>query len=211
MVLAYACFVCAGFPLIIKKLKDLVPVLVNCFLDFIPSGHTMPLLNAESFDCLLCILQSIDIAFGFFIYGTDKGKSEYQLPQGQSDVTVWDESISSLLMKKILLAFWQLSKKVWPQYKFSDRYLCSHMTMLDSFFSFNSIVWFDFLSFAYGSVIKFVISPLTLFMYYLLFLWWVQCCSCILNWSSSFYFCLAGWRQIFYLEHFDYGNTFAIQ
>jgi hypothetical protein len=119
---------------------DLVPVLVNCFLDFIPSAHTMPLLNAQSFDCLLCILQSIDIAFRFFIYGTDKGKSEYQLPQGQSDVTVWDESISSLLMKKILLAFWQLSEKVWPQYKFSDHYLCSHMTMLDCFFSFNSIV-----------------------------------------------------------------------
>ncbi|KAE8098634.1 hypothetical protein FH972_016679 [Carpinus fangiana] len=101
----------AGFPLIIKKLKDLVPVLVNCFLDFIPSAHTMPLLNAQSFDCLLCILQSIGIAFGFFIYGTDKGISEYQLPQGQSDVTVWDESVSSLLMKKILLAFWQLSEK----------------------------------------------------------------------------------------------------
>ncbi|KAE8125193.1 hypothetical protein FH972_020026 [Carpinus fangiana] len=106
----------AGFPLIIKKLKDLVPVLVNCFQDFIPSAHTMPLLDAQSFDCLLCILQSIDIAFRFFIYGTDKGKSEYRLPQGQSDVTVWDESISSLLMKKIILAFplnptWQLSEK----------------------------------------------------------------------------------------------------
>ncbi|XP_062167443.1 uncharacterized protein LOC133873715 isoform X1 [Alnus glutinosa] len=106
----------AGFPIIIKKLKDLVPVLVNCFQDFIPSTHTMPLLDAQSFDCLFCILQSIDIAFRFFIYGTDKGKSEYRLPHGQSDVTVWDETISSLLMKKILLAFplnptWQLSEK----------------------------------------------------------------------------------------------------
>jgi hypothetical protein len=145
MVVDHACFVCAGFPLIIKKLKDLVPVLVNCFQDFIPSAHTMPLLDAQSFDCLLCILQSIDIAFRFFIYGTDKGKSEYRLPQGQSDVTVWDESIPSLLMKKILLVFplnpmWQLSEKVWSLYKFSDHYLCSYMTMLDSFFSFNSIV-----------------------------------------------------------------------
>ncbi|XP_059463584.1 uncharacterized protein LOC132192307 isoform X2 [Corylus avellana] len=129
----------AGFPLIIKKLKDLVPVLVNCFQDFIPSAHTMPLLDAQSFDCLLCILQSIDIAFRFYIYGTDKGKSEYQLPQGQSDVTVWDESISSLLMKKILLAFplnptWQLSEKICNGTRFGKGVWEKHLLSLLPFF-----------------------------------------------------------------------------
>ncbi|XP_059428250.1 uncharacterized protein LOC132162022 isoform X2 [Corylus avellana] len=126
----------AGFPLIIKKLKDLVPVLINCFQDFIPSAHTMPLLDAQSFDCLLCILQSIDITFRFFIYGTDKGKSEYQLLQGQSDVTVWDESISSLLMKKILLVFplnptWQLSEKD------DDRYFILNVLIMGILLQFS--------------------------------------------------------------------------
>ncbi|MBA0615680.1 hypothetical protein Godav_015799 [Gossypium davidsonii] len=52
----------SGFSTIIKKLKDLVLVLINCFQDFIPLLISMPQLDAQSFDCILSILQSIDIA-----------------------------------------------------------------------------------------------------------------------------------------------------
>lgn len=95
----------AGCPVIIKKLKDLVPVLVNCFQDFIPSVHTVTRLDVQAFNCSFSILQSIDIALRCFVYGTDKGTSEYQLPHGQADVTMWDERISSLLVNKVLLVF----------------------------------------------------------------------------------------------------------
>ncbi|KAM1647220.1 hypothetical protein EV2_008976 [Malus domestica] len=40
----------AGCSIIILKLKDLVPVLVNCFQDFIPEVQTGSLLNTQSFD-----------------------------------------------------------------------------------------------------------------------------------------------------------------
>ncbi|KHG03996.1 Testis-expressed sequence 10 [Gossypium arboreum] len=51
-----------GFSTIIKKLKELVLVLINCFQEFIPLLISMPQLDAQSFDCILSILQSIDIA-----------------------------------------------------------------------------------------------------------------------------------------------------
>ncbi|PQM43328.1 uncharacterized protein Pyn_03782 [Prunus yedoensis var. nudiflora] len=41
----------AGCSDIIPKLKDLVPVLVNCFQDFIPEVQTGSLLDKQSFDC----------------------------------------------------------------------------------------------------------------------------------------------------------------
>ncbi|KAM1650141.1 hypothetical protein ACFXTN_002886 [Malus domestica] len=40
----------AGCSIIIPKLKDLVPFLVNCFQDFIPEVQTGSLLNTQSFD-----------------------------------------------------------------------------------------------------------------------------------------------------------------
>ncbi|KAB1219902.1 Testis-expressed sequence 10 protein [Morella rubra] len=60
------------FPLIIKKLNDVLPVL------------------------------SRDIILHSFIYGSDKGKLEYELPYGGPDFPVGDGTISSLLMKKLL-------------------------------------------------------------------------------------------------------------
>ncbi|KAG2683092.1 hypothetical protein I3760_10G016800 [Carya illinoinensis] len=118
----------AGLPLIVEKLKDLVPILVNCFQDFISLVHTMPLLDVQSFDCLVGILQSIDIAVRSFIYGTSKGKSEYELSHGESDVTVRDEAISSLLMKKVLVVF-PLS----PAHQLSEK-------DVDRYFIFNVLI-----------------------------------------------------------------------
>ncbi|KAM1524028.1 hypothetical protein ACFX15_008342 [Malus domestica] len=72
----------AGCSIIIPKLKDLVPVLVNCFQDFIPEVQTGSLLNTQSFDCMLSILNSINLAVKFFFYTTDEGKLESQPSQG---------------------------------------------------------------------------------------------------------------------------------
>jgi len=77
-------------------------------------------------------------------------------------------------MKKILLAFplnptWQLSEKVWvvwPQYKFSDHYLCSHMTMLYSFFSFNSVGLPFFRLYFYGKICHISFDPIYLILFF---------------------------------------------
>lgn len=104
LVVSYA-FLSVGFSSIIKKLKDLVPVLVNCFQDFFPLVHSMPSLDAQSFDCTHSILQSIDLAIGFFVYGVHTGKPSSQSPYERPDVEIWDHTISSVLLKKLFSVF----------------------------------------------------------------------------------------------------------
>lgn len=104
-----------GCSVIFPKLKDLVPVLVNCFEDFIPEVQTGSLLDQQSFDCMLSILHSINLAVKFFFYMTDEGKLESRPSQGGLDVTML--TISTTLLKKLLVLFPlnmtnQLSEKV---------------------------------------------------------------------------------------------------
>ena len=100
-------FVCVEYSVIIKKLKNLVPVLVNCFQDFLPVLHDS--LDAQSFDCMLNILRSLDHAVTFFIHGVQ---------QGHPEPPPLDQSFSSVLLKKLLVVFplspmHHLSEKVW--------------------------------------------------------------------------------------------------
>uniref|UniRef100_A0A6N2N696 Pre-rRNA-processing protein Ipi1 N-terminal domain-containing protein n=1 Tax=Salix viminalis TaxID=40686 RepID=A0A6N2N696_SALVM len=86
--------VSAEYSVIIKKLKDIVPVLVNCFQDFLPIVHDS--LDAQSFDCMLSILRSIDLAVSFFIH---------RILQGHPESQPLDQSFSSVLLKKLLSVF----------------------------------------------------------------------------------------------------------
>ncbi|KAF3969199.1 hypothetical protein CMV_006986 [Castanea mollissima] len=141
----------AGFPVIFKKLKDLMPALADCFQDFVSLARAMPVLDAQSFDCMLGILQCIDIAAKFFIYGTNKGKSEYQ-PHGVPDVTVWDENFSSLLMKKVLQVF-PLNPTCHVSEKDDDRYFILNTLVTGILLQFSewicppAIIWEKFLEF----------------------------------------------------------------
>lgn len=112
---SYALSVCVGFPPIIKKLKDLVPVLINSFQEFIPLVHAKANLEGKSFDCMASILHSIDLIVRSFVYGTDK-KLEWLSSQGGPDVAVWDVTVSSSFLKKLFplfpLSVHHLSEKV---------------------------------------------------------------------------------------------------
>ncbi|KAF2289646.1 hypothetical protein GH714_037680 [Hevea brasiliensis] len=88
----------ADISVIISKLKDLFPVLVNCFQDLIPLIHNTPQLDAQTFDFLHNILQSINLIVRFFVYATDKGYSE-------SYASMSDQGISLVLLKKFLSVF----------------------------------------------------------------------------------------------------------
>ncbi|KAK1389700.1 testis-expressed protein 10-like [Heracleum sosnowskyi] len=70
----------AGLSVITKKLNGILPIMVGCFQDFVPLVHTSPQLDAQSFDCMLSVLQSIDLIVQFFAYGTDKNEQELQIP-----------------------------------------------------------------------------------------------------------------------------------
>ncbi|CAI0391119.1 unnamed protein product, partial [Linum tenue] len=93
------------FSIINKMLKELLPVLLNCFQDFTPSIQGTSQLDAQSFDCMHSILQSIGLAVRFFIYGIRKDKLESQRFDGRHEMSVWDNSISSILLKQLLRLF----------------------------------------------------------------------------------------------------------
>ncbi|XP_015900414.3 uncharacterized protein LOC107433628 isoform X1 [Ziziphus jujuba] len=95
----------SGFSIIIPKLKDLLPVLVSCFQEFIPTAQTFPSFDGQSFDCMLCILQSIDLSIRFYIYVTSENKQESQASHGGLDATMWTETITTFLLKKLLVMF----------------------------------------------------------------------------------------------------------
>ncbi|XP_022640237.1 uncharacterized protein LOC106770179 isoform X2 [Vigna radiata var. radiata] len=91
-----------GFSNIVKSLKDLVPPLMNIFLEFIPLIYSMESLEGKSFACMASILHSIDLIVRSISHGSDK-KSEYTSSQGGPDVA--DVTISSALLNKLFPRF----------------------------------------------------------------------------------------------------------
>ena len=134
------CLLCVGFPLhqetegSFGSFSQLFPRLYSIGSDYCPtSWYTIIWLYVEH------TLGQISQSNFLFIYGTDKGNSEYQ-PPWVPDVTVWDENLSSLLMKKVLQVFLlnpmqQLSEKVW---------LASILSFQIIFFALNDSVVFFF-------------------------------------------------------------------
>ncbi|PSS30415.1 Testis-expressed sequence 10 protein [Actinidia chinensis var. chinensis] len=98
----------AEFCVINKKLKEFVPVLISCFQDFIRLVHTMPHLDAQSFDCMLSILQSIDHVVRFFAYWIENSQQELQVsmpPNEGPDATIQGLTITPSLLKKLFDLF----------------------------------------------------------------------------------------------------------
>ncbi|XP_027928988.1 uncharacterized protein LOC114185458 isoform X2 [Vigna unguiculata] len=122
-----------GFSIIIKNLKDLVPPLINIFLEFIPSIHSMESLEGKSFACMASLLHSIDLIVRSIAYGTDK-KSQSPSSQGGPDVA--DVSISSALLKKLFSLF-PLNPTDHLSARDCDRLLDLNMVIAKIYFELN--------------------------------------------------------------------------
>ncbi|XP_019425729.1 PREDICTED: uncharacterized protein LOC109334416 isoform X2 [Lupinus angustifolius] len=126
-----------GFSHIIKKLRDLVPVLTNSLQEFIPLIHDMASLEVKSFGCLVSILHSIDLIVRSFIYWIDK-ESESPSSQGGPDVNVWDVTIFSVLLKKLFPLF-PLNPVHHLSPKDCDRLADLNMVIAKLFFDLNEL------------------------------------------------------------------------
>ncbi|KAK7244813.1 hypothetical protein RIF29_39640 [Crotalaria pallida] len=124
-----------GFSHIIKKLKDLVPVLTNSFHEFIPSVHGMESLEGKSFGCMVSILHSIDLIVRSFVHETDK-ESESPSSQGGRDVADLDVTIFSALLKKLFPLF-PLNPVPHLSEKDCDRLADLNMIIAKIFFDLN--------------------------------------------------------------------------
>ncbi|CAN1234390.1 Testis-expressed protein 10 [Linum perenne] len=114
-----------------KKLKELLPVLLSCFQDFIPSTQGMSQMDAQSFDCMLSTLQSIGLAVRFFIYGIGKDNLDLQRLDGSREVYLWDHRISPTVKK--LLGLFPLNSTRDHSGKDDDRYFILNTLITEIF------------------------------------------------------------------------------
>ncbi|WCJ34196.1 ARM repeat superfamily protein [Euphorbia peplus] len=117
------------FAVTINKLKDFLPILVDCFQDFIPLIHSLPMLDGQSFDCMVSILQSIDLVVRYFVSGTDKVNPD-------SHSAMWDQVISSVLVKKLFAKF-PYNPVHHLSVKDSEKYFTLNIRIAEIFFHLN--------------------------------------------------------------------------
>lgn len=128
-------------------MKELVPVLVNCFEEFVPAVQAVPSLDTQSFDCMLCLLQSIDQSISFFLHLAGSRNLESQPSKGL-DAKGWAETISTIskvLFKKLPVVFplnsiHQFSEKVNIDMSFGVHFFSWDIVSLMSL-SFHAILW----------------------------------------------------------------------
>ncbi|XP_024016944.1 uncharacterized protein LOC21387601 isoform X1 [Morus notabilis] len=125
-----------GYAVIIPKVKELIPVLVNCFEEFIPGVQAVPSLDAQSFDCMLSLLQSMDHSIRFFLHITGGGNLESEPSPGGLEADIWTETISTLskvLLKKLLVLF-PLNSIHQVSEKSDERYFTLNTAIAEIFF-----------------------------------------------------------------------------
>ncbi|XP_030499534.2 uncharacterized protein LOC115714916 isoform X1 [Cannabis sativa] len=94
-----------GCSAIIPIVKDLVPILLNYFEEYIPSVKAAPLYDAQSFDCMLCLLQSINLSIKFYLCFTYGDNLKLWSSYKGLDANVWAKTISTVISKKLIVVF----------------------------------------------------------------------------------------------------------
>ncbi|KAJ9549970.1 hypothetical protein OSB04_022513, partial [Centaurea solstitialis] len=113
-----------------KELKNLLPILVGGLQDFMPSVQTMPILEAQSFDCVLSILKSIDFVVKFFVYGNSKSGQHLQVPPPSNRR---DLDVLQKLLKKLFDVF-PLNQPHQSSEKDDNRYFVLNVIVSEIFF-----------------------------------------------------------------------------
>ncbi|MCE0480943.1 hypothetical protein HAX54_038252 [Datura stramonium] len=131
-----------GLSGVVKKLTDLLPVLVSCFQDFSPLIHSMAHVDAQSFDCMLLLLQSIDLVVRFFGHASGKNQDDFQnLPSSyqKNNLSTCDQSLSAVTFKKL-----------WDEFPLSPVHCLSEKDG-ERYFMLNIVITEIFLQLSYGS------------------------------------------------------------
>ncbi|CAH9080634.1 unnamed protein product [Cuscuta epithymum] len=126
---------------VVEKLMKLLPALVGCFQDFIPLFHTTAQVDTQSYDCMLLILQNIDLLVRFFIEASDKKSQQdlrNELPSSHSRGSNWAHSISPSVLKKL-----------WDEFPFNtghgllekgnDRYFMLNIVITEIFLKLSNV------------------------------------------------------------------------
>lgn len=131
-----------GLSGVVNKLTDLLPVLVSCFQDFSPLINSMTHVDAQSFDCMLFLLQSVYLVVRFFVHASGKNQHDFQnLPPAyqKNNLSICDQSISAVTLKKL-----------WDEFPLSPNHCLSEKDG-DRYFMLNIVLTEIFLQLSYGS------------------------------------------------------------
>lgn len=134
-----------GHILIAGKLKDLLPVLVNCFYGFMSEGYSQPLLDSHSFDCMLSILQSIDLVVRYNVHGIGKYQQDLHLSMSyvaSSEFCLQSEKFPSLVLDRLFAVFpMQPTRSLSEEDDHYDRRYCILNAVISHiFFTFNQSI-----------------------------------------------------------------------
>lgn len=93
----------AGLVDITRQLKHLLPILVACFHDFMPSVSSTAQLDPQSCDCMQFILQSVDIIVRFLVSGVCGSESEPKIVPfcGKPGLIAYNQLLSPMILKKL--------------------------------------------------------------------------------------------------------------
>lgn len=123
---------------LVAKLQYLVPLLVSCFDGLNSVVHSQPILDSQSFDCMLSVLQCIDLVVQYYLF--EIGKYHKDLHTSKSSLPsigmyIHDEKFPPLLLGK-LFAFFPMQ----PMHHLSEK--DNHR-----YFSLNAVIARIFLNF----------------------------------------------------------------
>ncbi|KAL5721521.1 hypothetical protein ACHQM5_005158 [Ranunculus cassubicifolius] len=128
------------FSYITDRLEHLIPVLVNCFKELIPSVLEKPVVDSMSYECMLCVIQSIDLALKHFIYGSKTRRTDFKISvlslSKVPGATIWGENTLPILLKKLLEVFPLTSVHNSAQ-KNDERYYILNVALAEIFLNSN--------------------------------------------------------------------------
>lgn len=86
-----------------RQLKDLLPILVGCFHDFMPLMHSTSKLDLQSCDCMQFLLQSIEIIVKVLVSGIRGSESDPEIVPscGKPGLIAYNKLIPPMVLKKI--------------------------------------------------------------------------------------------------------------
>lgn len=90
-----------------RQLKDILPILVACFHDFIPLMHSTSQLDLQSCECMQFLLQSIEIIVKLFVGGISESESDTKIIPlcGKPGLTACNKLLPPMILKKLWDAY----------------------------------------------------------------------------------------------------------
>ncbi|KAJ0986774.1 hypothetical protein J5N97_005130 [Dioscorea zingiberensis] len=131
----------SGMPDIVKRLEDLVPLLVNSFHESASLIQAMPVIDGQSFDCILYTLQNINLAVKVYVDEINQSHMSHGLSSTlRSNLDKLIPSVMLIYLKKLGDSF-PIGKMYHSSEKEGERFFILNLGITEIFL--HLIDWID--------------------------------------------------------------------